>query len=110
MKQDAPRDEVDEVDALSVLKKESYPPSPSRFQNFDDKLDKQTRNIYEGVNLEAYQFSKRKVTTNGSRDALRNNENETPQVKKQKGVPAKRTSVSTINKNKKHKSQSCAMN
>lgn len=37
-----------EQNGLSVLKKEEYSPSPSRFQNFDDALYELTRKLYDG--------------------------------------------------------------
>jgi hypothetical protein len=49
-------------DALRVFKTEEY----SRFQSFDDALDELTCKLYEGVNMEVYQFNKRKVTKNGA--------------------------------------------
>ena len=52
-------------DALRVFKTEGYAYS-SRFQNFDDALDELTCKLYEGVNMEVYQFNKRKVTKNGA--------------------------------------------
>ena len=52
-------------DALRVFKTEEYLASPSRFDNFDYALGKLTCKIYEGVNLEVYQFNRRKVTNNG---------------------------------------------
>jgi hypothetical protein len=37
-----------EQNGLSVLKKEEYSPSPSRFQNFDGALDELIRKLYDG--------------------------------------------------------------
>jgi hypothetical protein len=51
-------------DALRVFKTEEYLASPSLFHNFDYALGELTCKISEGVNLEAYQFNKRKVTNN----------------------------------------------
>jgi hypothetical protein len=48
-------------DALRVFKSEEYLALASRFQN-DDVLDKLALKLYVGVNLEVYQFNKRKVT------------------------------------------------
>ena len=53
-------------DALRVFKTEEYLASPCRFHNFDYALGELTCKISEGVNLEVYQFIKRKVTKNGS--------------------------------------------
>ena len=36
-----------EQNGLSVLKKEKYSPSPSRFESFDDALDELTRKLYD---------------------------------------------------------------
>ena len=51
-------------DALRVFKSEEYLALAPRFQN-DDVLDKLALKLYVGVNLEVYQFNKRKVTKNG---------------------------------------------
>ena len=53
-------------DALRVIKSEGYVASPSLFHNFDYTLDELTCKLTEGVNMEVYQFNKRKVTKNGS--------------------------------------------
>jgi hypothetical protein len=53
-------------DALRVSKSEAYVASPSLFHNFDYALDELTCKLTEGVNMEVYQFNKRKVTKNGS--------------------------------------------
>ena len=53
-------------DALRVSKSEEYVASPSLFHNFDYALDELTCKLTEGVNMEVYQFNKRKVTKNGS--------------------------------------------
>jgi hypothetical protein len=53
-------------DALRVSKSEAYLCSPSLFHNFDYALDELTCKLTEGVNMEVYQFNKRKVTKNGS--------------------------------------------
>ena len=53
-------------DALRVIKSEGYVASPSLFHNFDYALDELTCKLTEGVNMEVYQFNKRKVTKNGS--------------------------------------------
>ena len=53
-------------DALRVSKSEAYIASPSLFHNFDYALDELTCKLTEGVNMEVYQFNKRKVTKNGS--------------------------------------------
>jgi hypothetical protein len=53
-------------DALRVIKSEGYVASPSLFHNFDYALDELTCKLSEGVNMEVYQFNKRKVTKNGS--------------------------------------------
>jgi phosphate uptake regulator len=52
-------------DALRAFKSEEYLALASRFQNSDDVLDKLALKLYVGVNLEVYQFNKRKVTKNG---------------------------------------------
>ena len=53
-------------DASRVSKSEAYVASPSLFHNFDYALDELTCKLTEGVNMEVYQFNKRKVTKNGS--------------------------------------------
>ena len=53
-------------DALRVFKTEGYLAYSSRFQNFDYALDELTCKLYEGFNMEVYQFNKRKVTKNGA--------------------------------------------
>jgi hypothetical protein len=53
-------------DALRVIKSEGYVASHSLFHNFDYALDELTCKLTEGVNMEVYQFIKRKVTKNGS--------------------------------------------
>ena len=53
-------------DALRVSKSEAYVASPSLFHNFDYALDELTCKLTDGVNMEVYQFNKRKVTKNGS--------------------------------------------
>ena len=53
-------------DALRVFKIEEYLGSPSRFHNFDYALDELTCKLSEAINMEVYQFNKRKVTKNGS--------------------------------------------
>ena len=53
-------------DALRVIKSEGYVASPSLFHNFDYALDELTCKLTEGINMEVYQFNKRKVTKNGS--------------------------------------------
>jgi len=53
-------------DALRVSKSEAYVASPSLFHNFDYALNELTCKLTEGVNMEVYQFNKRKVTKNGS--------------------------------------------
>jgi hypothetical protein len=53
-------------DALRVIKSEGYVASPSLFHNFDYALDELICKLTEGVNMEVYQFNKRKVTKNGS--------------------------------------------
>ena len=53
-------------DALRVSKSEAYVASPSLFHNFDYALDELTCKLTEGVNMEVYQFNKRKVTKNES--------------------------------------------
>ena|GEM_PF-2551608 len=53
-------------DALRVFKTEGYLASPSRFHNFDYALGELICKLSEGVNMEVFQFNKRKVTKNGS--------------------------------------------
>jgi hypothetical protein len=53
-------------DALRVIKSEAYVASPSLFHNFDYALDELKCKLTEGINMEVYQFNKRKVTKNGS--------------------------------------------
>jgi hypothetical protein len=52
--------------ALRVFKTERYLASPSRVHNFDYALDELICKLSEGVNMEVYQFNKRKVTKNGA--------------------------------------------
>jgi hypothetical protein len=53
-------------DALRVFETEGYLASPSRVHNVDYALDELTCKLSEGVNMEVYQFNKRKVTKNGA--------------------------------------------
>ena len=53
-------------DALRVFKTEGYLASPSRFHNFDYALGELICKLSEGVNMEVFQFNKRKVTKNES--------------------------------------------
>ena len=53
-------------DALRVFKSEGYVASASLFHNFDHALGELICKLTEGVNMEVFQFNKRKVTKNGS--------------------------------------------